>query len=142
MRAPNKSTLLSPSRWSKTSGNYPRHWFYSPQPQKEVIVLFEVPIWDWTASLKRALDAALAMVVFISPEAIGSGSVSREIECALRAKHLRGRLIPVVLRPAKEAPWILQALQPVRYESPGKTGQQIVKPLSQPVDVPQAKRSA
>jgi hypothetical protein len=106
-------------------------------PEREIL-----PGSDWTSSLKRALDAALAMVVFISPEAMESGSVSREIEYALGAKHLRGRLIPVALRPAKEAPWILQALQPVRYESPGKTGRQIVKLLSQPVDVPQAKRSA
>ena len=84
----------------------------------------------------------MAVVVFISPEAVESRSVSREIEYALGAKHLRGRLIPVVLRPTKDAPWILQSLQPVRYEGPSKTSQQIVEILSQPADVPQAKRRA
>jgi TIR domain-containing protein len=111
-----------------------------------------IPVWDpeveilpgsdWPSALKKALDSALAMVVFISPEAIESRSVSREIEYALGAKHLRGRLIPVILRPAKDAPWILDSLQPVRYDSPDRTGKRIVKLLSQPVHVPQARRSA
>jgi TIR domain len=106
-------------------------------PEQEIL-----PGADWTSPLMRALDSALAMIVFVSPEAIESRWVSREIEYALGAKHLRGRLIPVILRPAKRAPWILQSLQPVRYESPAKTGRQILEILSQPVDVSQAKRSA
>lgn len=101
-----------------------------------------LPGADWTSALKKALESAGAVVVLISPEAMESRSVSREIEYALGAKHLRGRLIPVVLRPTKDAPWILQSLQSVRYEGPNKTGQQIVELLSQPVDVPQAKRRA
>jgi hypothetical protein len=58
--------------------------------------------------------------------------VSHEIEYALGAKHLRGRLIPVMIRPTKGAPWILDSLQQVRYQNPGKTGRQIVKLLVRP----------
>ena len=106
-------------------------------PEREIL-----PGSDWTSSLKKALDTALAVIVFVSPEAIQSRSVSREIEYALGAKHLRGRLIPVFLRPTGEAPWILESLQPVLYEGPSKTGQQIIRLLRQPGHVPQAKRSA
>src|SRR5712692_4914060 len=106
-------------------------------PEQEIL-----PGSDWTSLLRKALESAVAVVVFISPKAVESRSVSREIEYALGAKHLRGRLIPVVLRPTKAAPWILRFLQPVRYEGPSKTSQQIVEILSQPADVPQAKRRA
>ena len=110
------------------------------------------PVWDpeqeilpgseWTSPLRKALDSASAFIVFISPEAMQSPWISREIEYALAAKHLRGRLIPVVVRPTKDAPWILQSLRSVRYEGPSKTGQQIVELLSQPIDTSHAKRRA
>jgi hypothetical protein len=106
-------------------------------PEREIL-----PGGDWTFALRKALDSASAMVVFISPEAIESRSVTHEIEYALGAKHLRGRLIPVVVRPARKAPWILKSLQSPRYEDPGKTARQIVGLLNEPVHVPQAKRSA
>jgi hypothetical protein len=78
-------------------------------------------------------------VVFISPDAMASRSVSHEIEYALGAKHLRGRLIPVTIRPTKDAPWILGSLQSVRYKSPDKTGRQIVELLARSHDAPEAK---
>ncbi|HEX4772976.1 MAG TPA: toll/interleukin-1 receptor domain-containing protein [Bryobacteraceae bacterium] len=82
-------------------------------PDEEIL-----PGADWTAELKAALDSAAAIVVFISPEAMDSRSVSYEIEYALGARHLRGRLIPVLIRPTKRAPWILDSLESVPYESP------------------------
>lgn len=106
-------------------------------PEREIL-----PGAEWTSTLKKALDSALAVVVFVSPEALKSSSVSREIEYALGARHLRGRLIPVILRPAKNAPWILQSLQPIRYEDPSQTSARIVELLSQPFNASQAKRSA
>lgn len=91
-----------------------------------------LPGANWTAELKAALDSADALVVFISPEAMASRSVSYEIEYALAAKHLRGRLIPVKIRPTKDAPWILDSLQPVQYQGTDKTSRQIVELLNQP----------
>jgi hypothetical protein len=98
-----------------------------------------LPGSNWTAELKAALDSASALVVFISPEAMASRSVSHEIEYALGAKHLRGRLIPVTIRPTKDAPWILGSLRSLQYQSPDKTGRQIVELLAQSQDAPEAK---
>jgi len=94
------------------------------------------------AELKSALDSASAFVLFISPDAMASRSVSYQIEYALGAKHLRGRLIPVTIRPTKDAPWILDSLQSVQYQGPGKTGRQIVELLGQSDDAPEAKSRA
>ncbi len=98
-----------------------------------------LPGSNWPAELQAGLDSAGALVVFISPEAMESRSVSYEIEYALVARHLRGRLIPVTIKPTKDAPWILNSLPSIRYEGPSKTGKQIVHLLSQPYDVPAAK---
>ncbi len=98
-----------------------------------------LPGANWTDELKAALDSASALVVFISPDAMASRSVSHEIEYALGAKHLRGRLIPVTIRPTKDAPWILGSLRSVRYQNPDTTGRQIVELLAQPQDAPEAK---
>lgn len=103
-------------------------------PEQELL-----PGSDFTSDLKEALDTAEAVVVLISPEAMESRWVSHEIEYALGAKHLRGRLIPVVIRPTKEIPWILNTLHMIRYEHPGKTSRHIVELLTQPQNAPQTK---
>jgi hypothetical protein len=101
-----------------------------------------LPGANWGKELNKALESALALVVFISPEAIASRSVSHEIEYALGARHLRGRLIPVMIRPTKDAPWILDSLQPVRYQSPVKTGREIAQLLSQSDHAPETETRA
>lgn len=103
-------------------------------PEQELL-----PGSDFTAALKEALGKAEAVVVLISPDAMESRSVSHEIEYALGARHLRGRLIPVVLRPTKEIPWILNTLHMIRYDSPGKTSRHIAELLTHSHDAPQAK---
>ncbi|MEX5215806.1 MAG: toll/interleukin-1 receptor domain-containing protein [Nitrospiraceae bacterium] len=104
-------------------------------PEQELL-----PGSDFASHLKGALDRAEAVVVLISPDAMESRSVSHEIEYALGAKHLRGRLIPVVVRPTKQAPWILNTLQTVRYQDADKTSRHIVDLLTHPQDAPQTKR--
>lgn len=101
-----------------------------------------LPGADWAGELKQALDAAEAIVVFISPEAMASREISREIEYALSAKRLRGRLIPVIIRPTKDAPWILDALEPVPYQGPGRTSRHIIELLSQPHNASEAQSRA
>jgi hypothetical protein len=85
---------------------------------------------NWAAKIQSALESSDAMVAFISPEALSSGIVSREIEYALGSKHFSGRLIPVTLKTTKEAPWILDKIQNLRYETPAKTGKRILNLLS------------
>ncbi|NGZ99058.1 MAG: hypothetical protein CV089_23605 [Nitrospira sp. WS110] len=98
-----------------------------------------LPGSDFTSHLKEALDSADAVVVLVSPDAMESRWVSHEIEYALGAKHLRGRLIPVIVRPTKEVPWILKTFQMIRFEDPGKTSRQIVELLTNPQDAPPKK---
>lgn len=77
-------------------------------PNREVL-----PGQDWSAKISGALRASDAMVVLVSPEAAGSDSVRREIEYALGSPRYADRLIPVVIRPTRKLPWILERLQMV-----------------------------
>lgn len=65
---------------------------------------------NWAAEVSQALDRASAMLVFISPAYLSSQWSKRELEFALSSPRYEGRLIPVLLKPASEIPWILQRL--------------------------------
>jgi hypothetical protein len=56
------------------------------------------------------------MVVLLSPAALTSAFVQREIEYALGDERFKGRLVPVVVRSVKEIPWILEKLDVLRIE--------------------------
>ena len=101
-----------------------------------------LPGADWAAEISSALRSAEAMLVFISPDFMASDYVSRDIQYALGAKHLRDRLIPIVIRPTKDMPWILNSLTPLKYEDPRKTGQQVIQLLNHPANVSKAKHRA
>lgn len=62
----------------------------------------------------EALDESDAMVVLISPAAMQSNWVREEINFALGSQRYAGRLVPVVVEPTDEIPWILKRLQAVR----------------------------
>ena len=59
----------------------------------------------------RALERSQAMVVLLSPDAIKSPSVLGEVDYALTSLKFRERLIPVLVRPTVNIPWILERLQ-------------------------------
>ena len=58
----------------------------------------------------KALEDAAAMVVLLSPDATKSEWVQHEIGYALSSPQFEGRLIPVMLRPTSDIPWILHDL--------------------------------
>jgi hypothetical protein len=62
----------------------------------------------------KALDKAEAVVVLLSPQALKSDGVRQEIEFALGAPQFRGRLIPVMVKPTADIPWILKKLPIVK----------------------------
>lgn len=62
----------------------------------------------------KALNKSEAMVVLISPQAMKSDWVRQEIEFALGAPQYRGRLIPVIVKPTDDIPWILKKFPAVR----------------------------
>ena len=48
--------------------------------------------------------------------------VKREIDYALGEPRFKRRLIPVVVRPVKEIPWILETLQVLRIDADPERG--------------------
>ena len=68
---------------------------------------------NWAAEVARALEESEAMVVLLTPAAIDSPYVKREIEYALGARNYRNRLIPVVVGDpervsTKKIPWSIR----------------------------------
>ena len=69
---------------------------------------------NWGLELGKALEESNAMIVLLSPDGVKSPYVQREIEYALSSKKYEGRLIPVVVRPTTDIPWVLRRLDLVR----------------------------
>jgi len=105
---------------------------------------------NWARKLSKALEQAQAMVVLITPDALRSDWVRREIEYALGKEKFSGRLIPVVVGPLEnipkdEIPWILWRLNVINLTNPEKEQdavEQIAKALRKaPEKGPTRKRS-
>ena len=70
---------------------------------------------NWAHEVSRALEESQAMVVLLTPAAIDSPYVRRDVEFALGAKNFSNRLIPVVVGdpdqfPKQRLPWIVRRL--------------------------------
>jgi hypothetical protein len=78
----------------------------------------------------KALEAADAMVVLISPAAADSSYVQQEIQYAIGAERFQGRLIPVEVKPTQDYPWVLRKLQWIRTDGDAaRAGDQIARIL-------------
>ena len=89
---------------------------------------------NWAAEVARALEESEAMVVLLTPAAIDSPDVRRNIEYALGAKNYSNRLIPVVVGdpervPARKIPWIVRRMPWVGLEDHG-SGDPEVQPIA------------
>lgn len=86
-----------------------------------------------SAELGRALDQAEAVIVLVSPAAMKSPGVRREIQFALGEERFQDRLILVLAKqtPSEAIPWILRKLQWAKGDA-GKVADQVVKALRAP----------
>ena len=86
-----------------------------------------------SAELGRALDQAEAVIVFVSPAAMKSPWVRREIQFALGEERFQDRLIPVLAKqtPSEAIPWILRKLQWAKGDA-DKVAAQVLKALRTP----------
>lgn len=89
---------------------------------------------NWAAEVARALEESQAMVVLLTPDAMHSPWVKREMEYALGAQNYCDRLIPVVvgnpeLVPADDVPWIVRRLPWVGLDDAGTDAPE-VKPIA------------
>ena len=71
---------------------------------------------NWALAAGKALNDSEAMVVLVSPRAMKTTALLQEIEFALGAPQYRGRLIPVIVKPTPEIPWILKKFPSVRVD--------------------------
>jgi hypothetical protein len=69
---------------------------------------------NWLLKSGRALQAADAMIVLLSPDSAKSDWVRSEIEYALSSPQFRGRVIPLLIKPTEDVPWILHKLHFIR----------------------------
>ena len=106
------------------------HQVYDPSDQ-----LF--PGDNWPLKIGEALQKSKAMVVLLSPDSMKSEWVRREIEFALGDQNYKGRLFPVLVRPAQRIPGILREIQEGLRElemlpagDPAKVGDAIATALS------------
>ena len=101
---------------------------------------YDVEAWDpasqiapgenWGLKYGKALENADAVVVLVSPDSVKSDWVRHEIQYALSSPQFRDRLIPVVVRPTEEIPWILRKLKVIRAtKEPDETARRIVNVL-------------
>jgi hypothetical protein len=65
---------------------------------------------NFAEKIAQALEDSDAMVVLLSPEAVESTWVRAEIDYALGSLNYAGRLVPVVVRPTPDIPWILRTM--------------------------------
>jgi len=63
---------------------------------------------NWGLKYGKGLEASDAMIVLISPDSAKSDWVRHEIEYALSSPRFRNRLIPLLVRPTAQIPWILE----------------------------------
>ncbi|MBI2820092.1 MAG: toll/interleukin-1 receptor domain-containing protein [Acidobacteria bacterium] len=85
---------------------------------------------NWPLKIGEALKQSKAMVVLLSPDSMKSQWVRREIEYALGDRNYKGRLFPVLVRPAREIPSILRELQVLPANDPANVGDAIAAALS------------
>lgn len=68
---------------------------------------------NWALEVGRALEEADAIVMLVSPDSVKSPWVQRELEYALTEPRFKDRLLPVVVRPTKDMPWVLSRMLPI-----------------------------
>jgi len=85
---------------------------------------------NWRLAVGKALEKSNVMVVVLSPEAVKSTFVQRDIGYALGELRFKGRLIPLEVRPTKDIPWILRKMNVMRAsKSPSQTARRIIEHL-------------
>jgi hypothetical protein len=84
------------------------------------------------SEIGSALESSDAMIVLVTPESMRSEWVRQEINFALGSSKYAGRVIPVLVKPTDEIPWILQKLKSVRaVKNRGEVSRQILTQLQQ-----------
>src|ERR1700752_3348661 len=69
------------------------------------------PGTNWAREIGRALDRSDSMVVLVSPRAMASDLVARELDHAISHENFRDRIFPVIIEPTLSLPGYFSFLQ-------------------------------
>ncbi len=89
-----------------------------------------LPGENWSLGVGKALERSNAMVVLLSPDAVKSEVVRREVAFALASPRYEERVVPVVIRPTKEVPWFLARLQAIQGFGGSRMSKQIAQKIA------------
>ena len=67
-----------------------------------------LPGENFSLEVGKALERSEAIVILLSPDAVGSSNVRSEIAYALSSPKFEGRVVPVVIKPTTGIPWFLR----------------------------------
>lgn len=89
-----------------------------------------LPGQNWADQIGKALRESRAMVVLLTPAALASDRVLREIQYALGDEAYSNRLIPVIFGspeklPKEDIPWILQSFRTINLPERGGSDEEI-----------------
>src|ERR1051325_8076056 len=95
-------------------------------PENEVL-----PGDNWAKKVGQALEDSDLIVVLVTRNAFQSEAVTKDIQYALPAEHIKGRLIPVYIgpesKPPSQMPWILKKLEPLRVKGRKRNWQKVIE---------------
>ena len=89
-----------------------------------------IPGDNWADRIARALGEANAMVVLVTPSALESNQMQRDIDYALTQKRFKGRLIPVLAGDSRQfqgwsIPWIFEHLPIISLKGNGTSKEEL-----------------
>jgi hypothetical protein len=86
-----------------------------------------MPGQNWAEEIAKRLNESDAMVVLLTPHALESNWMRRDIDYALSRKAFNNRLIPVIVGdfPQYEVPWIFNHLKTIRLSEHGRNEEQL-----------------
>jgi len=91
---------------------------------------FELQLGEnWAERIGKELSDSDAMVVLLSSESVKSLNLRSEIGFALGSSNYQNRVIPVLIEPTEDIPWILRTFPMVKLSDSVDPGQEVLKAL-------------
>jgi hypothetical protein len=84
---------------------------------------------NFHTEIGRALENSDALLVLVSPASAASESVRREVQFALGSERFENRVIPIIVEPADQMPWILSTF-PTVSGGPAEAARQVAQILA------------
>lgn len=127
--------------YSREDRNWARQ-FFEHLKRAGIEVWFDeselLPGDNWAARIGSALESADALLVLISPASVVSPRLRSEVQFALGSERFERRVIPVIVEPTPEMPWILNTSTFASVSgTPAEAAAQVARILlSQPAPAP------